>query len=79
MSFNLIKADLQLDATEPHEIELQKLMLSENLRGLIECVSAKDDFASSDIDVKIKALVSDVGKLQKVTASGFYTFMQRVL
>jgi len=64
MSFNLIKADLQLDATEPHEVELQKLMLSENLRGLIECVSLKDGLiGAADIDVKIKNLVNDIGLL----------------
>lgn len=62
MSFNLIRADLQLTTTEPHEKELQKLMLSENLRGLLECATSQDELMECpDVDKKIKALVSDVG------------------
>ncbi len=61
MNFNLIKADLQLEATEPHEIELQKIMLSENLRGLIECISQNSGI--QDIDLKVKSLVKDVRAL----------------
>lgn len=64
MSFNLIKADLQLKHTEPHESNLQKLMLNENLRGLIECVTSKESLLDpQDLDKRIKALMSDMGQL----------------
>ena len=74
MGFDLVKADLQLSASESHEVELQKLLLTENLRGLLENVNGQ-----GDIDVKIKSLLSDIGNLQAAADEGFDKFMSVLL
>jgi hypothetical protein len=74
MGFNLVKADLQLSATERHEAELQRMMLTENLRGLLENVQGE-----GDIDVKIKSLLSDISSLQSAADQGFDQFMSVLL
>lgn len=79
MSFNLIKADLQLSVSEPHEIELQKVMLQENLKGLIECVNAKDEYTASDIDFRVSDLVKNMGELKLAADQGFTHFIDKVL
>lgn len=50
------------------------MMLTENLRGLLENLNGK-----GDIDVKIKSLLSDISSLQSAADKGFDQFMNVLL
>lgn len=64
MNYELCKASLELDRSDPESEREFLQMFTENLRGMFETLTAKDPLAlKGDVETRINRLIIDISSL----------------